>query len=148
MARTGKRYRNQLAAETRTHAQEFANISFLQNINQWIPYDNERQAKLIFVNGSAQVHFRPYPVVRAPTVVRTHRTQRAAQADQPISTHSTTYFQGNYNLRPRRKYLLVIGLSNTSLGPLLIFLLLFTSFSLPVFLRILCNITDYLFLRN
>ena len=81
MARTGKRYHDQLAAETRTHAQEFANTSFFQNINQWIYCDNECQAKLIFINGRAQVHFRPHPVARAPVVIRTHQTQRAAQAD-------------------------------------------------------------------
>ena len=104
MARTGKRYHDQLAAETRTHAQEFANhLSFLQQVNQWIYYDNKRQAKLIFINGSAPVHFRLHPVARAPSVVQTHRNQRAAQADRPISTHSTTYSQGNYNLRPRHK---------------------------------------------
>ena len=103
MARTGKRYRDQLAAKTRTHAQEFANTSFLHNINQWIPFDNERQAKLVFVNRSARVYLRPYPVVRAPAVVQTHQAHRAAQADQPISTRSTTYPRGNYNLHPHLK---------------------------------------------
>ena len=104
MARTGKQYRDQLAAETRTHAQTFANTQFFsQHINQWIQYDNERQAKLIFINGSTQVHFRPHPIVRAPGVVRTCQTRRAAQADRPISTRSTTYSRGNYNLGPRCK---------------------------------------------
>ena len=103
MARTRKRYHDQLAAETRTHAQEFANTSFLNNINQWIAYDNGRQAKPVFVNGSAQVHIRTNPVARTPAIVRTRQTRRAAQADRPISTRSTIYSRGNYNLRPRRK---------------------------------------------
>ena len=97
MARTAKRYRDQLAAETRTNVQEFANTSFLDNINQWIPYDNRQQAKLVFVNGSARVYIRPNPIVR------NRRIQRAAQADRPISTRSITYPRGNYNLRPRHK---------------------------------------------
>jgi hypothetical protein len=57
MAKTGKRYHDQLAAETRTHAQEFANCLFInQQFNQWIHYDNQRLGKLVIVNRRAQVH--------------------------------------------------------------------------------------------
>ena len=69
MARTEKQYCDQLAAETKTHVQEFANTSFLQNINQWIHYNNKRQTKLIFINRSTQVHFRLHPVVRESGVI-------------------------------------------------------------------------------
>ena len=98
MARTRKRYHNQLAAETRTPAQEFANhLSLEQQINQWIHYNNKRQGKLVFENGHTKIILRPHPVIQ------THRALRATQANRPISTRSTTYPRGNYNLCPRRK---------------------------------------------
>ena len=59
MARTGRRYHDQEAAQQRQHAQAFAKSAYQRNlVDQWIPYNNLYFGKLTITNGQAQALFR------------------------------------------------------------------------------------------
>ena len=59
MARTGRRYHDQEAAQNQQHAQAFARFAYRRNlIDQWIPYNNLYFGNLTINDGQAQTLFR------------------------------------------------------------------------------------------
>ena len=86
MARTGRRYHDQEAAQHRQHAQAFATSAYRRNlIDQWIPYNNLYFGKLTITDGRAQTLFR----LRSIQLPRGHlRTNTLFMATRSHPTHS------------------------------------------------------------
>ena len=133
MARTGKRYHDKLAAETRTNTQIFAKTLFInQQFNQWVHYNNKHLGKLVIIDRCGQVSY---------------------ESAEPSEPHKLTDPSLHILLLPLEEtttFGLIINsyLSSDLQICLLDFLLLFTFFSLPMFHEYLVKSMDYLFLRN
>ena len=91
MARTGQRYRDQIAAEQKANVQLFANYLFRkQFFNQWKPYDDLNFGKLVITDEGSRIFLKPRSIqLPKGHVRRCNRNPFVIAKRRPDSTYSS-----------------------------------------------------------